>query len=395
MNNSLTAYMTRALKALSAASVLLGVMATCAAAGKAGTTAANFLKIPVGPRQVGMGDQGVALPDDAFSVNYNPAGIALLNQQEVAFMHNQWVEGINQQYVGYANPKSGIGAIAGSINLLRVEPFDGFDANGARASKVDAQDLLLTGSYATRIWQQSLVQEGPALFAGGSVKYLQERLETNSASTYALDTGLLYRFSINNVSMKAGLAAKNIGPGVKYYEQESKLPATYALGVSAATRYLWGNPMVVSMEARKAVDSDLAISLGGENSMSSLVAFRIGYHTNEDRGPGIRAGMGFKMKRFQFDYGFSIMGDFGLTHRAGLTMRFGRQINRALEFDKDTIEVRKATSKAKKLISQKRYPMALLEVNRALEINARDVEALRLLDEIQRILENIESGGKP
>ena len=43
---------------------------------KSGTTAAQFLKIGVGPRAVGMGSAFAATADDITSIYWNPAGLA-------------------------------------------------------------------------------------------------------------------------------------------------------------------------------------------------------------------------------------------------------------------------------------------------------------------------------
>ena len=42
---------------------------------KVGTTAAQFLKIGVGARAIGMGGAFVAVADDATAIYWNPAGI--------------------------------------------------------------------------------------------------------------------------------------------------------------------------------------------------------------------------------------------------------------------------------------------------------------------------------
>lgn len=50
---------------------------------KAGTTAAEFLKIGVGPRATGMGSAYVAVSDDATAMYWNPAGIAGIEKNEI------------------------------------------------------------------------------------------------------------------------------------------------------------------------------------------------------------------------------------------------------------------------------------------------------------------------
>ncbi|RIK54073.1 hypothetical protein DCC62_32005, partial [candidate division KSB1 bacterium] len=49
---------------------------------RAGTAMAQFLKIGVGGRAVGMGEAFVALANDASALYWNPAGIAQMNKSE-------------------------------------------------------------------------------------------------------------------------------------------------------------------------------------------------------------------------------------------------------------------------------------------------------------------------
>src|SRR5512138_2154223 len=62
-------------------------------------TGAAFLKIPVGPRIVGMGEAAVAYIDDASALYYNPAGIANVSSFDLLLSHNQWLLGMNHEYV--------------------------------------------------------------------------------------------------------------------------------------------------------------------------------------------------------------------------------------------------------------------------------------------------------
>ena len=59
----------------------------CSAASFAANSAIITLEMPVGTRQLGMGETGVAIADDASALYYNPAGLAfgpLANEWEVS-----------------------------------------------------------------------------------------------------------------------------------------------------------------------------------------------------------------------------------------------------------------------------------------------------------------------
>jgi len=354
-----------------------------------GTTAANFLKIPAGPRQVGMGDQGVSLAEDAFSFSHNPASLALLKYQEAAFMRTQWVEDVSQEYLAYVYPKLDLGSLGASMNLVQVGSFQGYDASGAKAESVSAQDLLFSLAYAGRVWGAKNPREGLGLSAGLSLKFLQERLENNSASAYAGDVGLLCYFPFQGASVKVGLAAQNFGSKLTYYENSGRLPQTLAFGLSGSGR-IRGDPATLAVEMRKAVDNGVDLSVGGEYWIHPMLALRAGYRLEADLGPGVRAGIGLKIKIVQFDYGIAPMGDFGIAHRAGITIRFGAPVEKIHEPSVQNILVGKAIQRARFLVGEKKYLDALLEVNRALELDPTQPEATQLLDQIQKILKQLQ-----
>src|SRR5437762_1832991 len=85
-------------------------------AGDAGTTAADFLNLGIGPRAIAMGDAQTGLADDVYATYWNPAGLSQLKTQEVAFTHTNYVQGINQEYLAYAYPNTRFGSFGIHLN---------------------------------------------------------------------------------------------------------------------------------------------------------------------------------------------------------------------------------------------------------------------------------------
>ncbi len=370
----MSAQRARWLRVSALCAAFLALPGTGAWAAGVGTTGADFLLIPVGPRQVAMGDQGAALSDDGFSMYYNPAGIAMLQRQEIDLLYNQWVQGVSQQYLAYVYPDLAGGSLGASLNVLRVDPFQGYDNSGVQTSQVTAQDISPSLAYAHSVWG-GRNPEDFGLAAGLSAQYIRENLESNVASGYAGNAGLLAHFPFKETYLQAGLAVQNVGSGLSYYGRRPALPETYSLGLSAMTKR-WGTPLTLSVEGRKSLDLTPSFSVGAEYWLNSLFALRVGYETANDLGPGIRAGMGLRIRDVQFDYAMSIMGDFGLTHRVGLTYRFGAP---------------SGIDRAKRLLEKKRYAEAVLEVNRVLERDPQNKPARELLGRLQQIMRDIEA----
>src|SRR5882672_10503190 len=127
----------KSLKAISI--VLLGIGP--AFASDAGTTAANFLKLGIGPRAIAMGNAQVGLADDVYATYWNPAGLARLESFEAGFAQNQYVESISEQYLAFAYPHPRLGTIAASMTYLNTGTFPGYDAAGNSIGSVGANDM--------------------------------------------------------------------------------------------------------------------------------------------------------------------------------------------------------------------------------------------------------------
>ena len=97
--------------------------------------AAEFLKVPVGARAIGMGGAFVAVADDATAPYWNPAGLIYLPYKEVLPQHSeQFGSLVNHDYLGAVIPLGGpkgrqhalgIGLIRLAVDDIPVTPRPG------------------------------------------------------------------------------------------------------------------------------------------------------------------------------------------------------------------------------------------------------------------------------
>src|SRR5438477_13017717 len=70
--------------------------------------AAEFLRIPVGPRAIGMGEAFQAIADDATASYWNPAGMVYLPYREVLVEHQEKFGSLlNHDYLSVVWPLGG------------------------------------------------------------------------------------------------------------------------------------------------------------------------------------------------------------------------------------------------------------------------------------------------
>src|SRR5471030_2720987 len=72
--------------------------------GSTGTEAASFLDIPVGAGPAALGSAYTALATNAYAPVWNPAGLGLLNGNEVAAQHLSYLESMHYEYLSFVHP---------------------------------------------------------------------------------------------------------------------------------------------------------------------------------------------------------------------------------------------------------------------------------------------------
>jgi len=299
---------------------------TCFAKGR-GTTGANFLKIGVGARPLGMGGAFVAVADDANTIWWNPAGVASIRRKELTLMHNEMGEDIRYQFLAYNQPVRKLrGGLAGSISYLSVTDIQGYDPGGMPTKKLSAYDLGIGLCYGLRIL--------PSVSGGINFKFIDEKLAHKKASTCAFDIGGLWRTPFSGLQL--GFSIQNLGGGLKFIQERSSLPLNCILGGAYEFEF-FGAQSIVAMDVNIPVDYSVFISGGFECKIYNLISLRAGFKSKDDLSSGLRLGIGIGGKNLVIDYSWLPRGDFEDSHRMSATLRFGREFEESM-IEKDIKE---------------------------------------------------------
>lgn len=362
--------------------VFAALAAVPAVAGGPGSRGAEVLKLGGGPRAYALGDARTALLGDAYSLFGNPAGLASLDRAETAFLYNRGVEGIGEQALLGAIPVGRRSVLGAGMLRLDSGAIDGFDASGASAGGVDAEDLV-----AVLGWGLSLPARRHSFDVGGTAKGLRSRLDTARASAYAFDLGAAWRRELARGGLAVGVSARNLGPGIRYDQETAGLPSQLAVG-AAFTRRADGGPWTAAFELRRSADDTgrprLAAAL--EGSLMGVVRPRVGFFIPNDLGPGVSFGLGLAAHGLRLDYGLSLMGEFGAAHRMGLGFRWGEPAETARRED-DLRRSKAHWDLGRRLMRENRALDALDELNKALRDdpgNAAIVEDMKEAHEMLR-----------
>lgn len=298
--------------AISSALVLIAVCGGAARAqSSAGAESFDFLSLDANARAVALGGAYTALAADSNALLYNPAGLAQMRRHEATVMHNQYAQGVSQQYIAAAL-RQGFGF---QFNYLSVGsiPRTTISQPGGTGGRLNVSDTSLGAGYGRAL--------SPDLSAGVGFKYINESLADASAKGYAIDLGALYRVrDLRGLTLGGSLL--NLGPTVKFGTAKEKLPTTVRLG-GAYAFVLPYNEAVVALDLTKSILDKVRLGVGAETVIDKAYAVRAGFTTRNDAGIGVTAGLGWKGESLGVDYAFAPLGELGTAHRISLTLRWG------------------------------------------------------------------------
>lgn len=314
---------------------------------KKGTTAAQFLKIGVGARAAAMGESYVAEVNDASAIFWNPAGLARVQGNEVMFVRTDWFVGITYDFAGLVAPIADIGTFGlfySGLNVSDMEVRTEQKPEGT-GELFSATSLALGLSYARNM-------TGRFAF-GVSGKYIHEQIWHETSSTFALDVGITYLTSINN--LRLGMAIANYGgkmqldgkdllvfhdidPNLdgnnesviaKLNTEKYDIPLIFRVGLAYDPLKSDFHRMTVSLDGVTPNDYREYLNFGWEYAFREMVFLRAGYKgiglKEQEGGFSAGGGITYKMQNgigIKIDYAYVDYGRLDKVQRFSLSLLF-------------------------------------------------------------------------
>uniref|UniRef100_A0A7C4GGE9 PorV/PorQ family protein n=1 Tax=candidate division WOR-3 bacterium TaxID=2052148 RepID=A0A7C4GGE9_UNCW3 len=297
--------------------VLLLAFLTAGWPAGSGTTAFPLLRVPLGPRACAMGEAYTGLADDVNALFWNPAGLGQVAASQLAFSHQEWFADIRDEHLGLVLPV-GSGSLGVGLVFSTTSGIEVRDPESGDHTETSAHSGYAALGYGLML--------NDRLHVGISAKGLYDDLIEQTGAGVCFDAGVLLRAE----RFRLGCAARNLGWGMRYGQDNIALPMGLHVGASYALRRL---NVVADISA--SVDRLPDAHLGFEYPLYDIFMARAGCRL----GPqdwrtlswtsALTTGFGINLGRFALDYAFVPYGRLGLTHRLSLrTTLPGQQFGR-------------------------------------------------------------------
>ena len=315
----------------------------------------EFTRFAVSPMQTALGGSPIALAsEDAAQATINPALMDSLAAGNLSANIDFHFAGIKQIYAGYGQRwKNSPYYWATGLQYLSYGSLDGADEFGNFTTPFSAGDFAFQASLARSIH--------PLWRAGASLKWIFSSLEGYSSTGAVLDLGL-HRRSLDGLT-QLGLVVRNLGTQFTPFVpgQYEPVPFDLQFGVSRRLAHvpfrfstvvhhlhrwnllyedpnsdqdvdLFGEPIPGPSAFSKVVDNLFRhVIFSGEILLGKQENLQIRFGYNHLRRKelsvdqfrslaGFSGGIGFKVKKIQFDYGFSTYHLAGSTHHLGIRL---------------------------------------------------------------------------
>lgn len=295
---------------------------------RAGTAMAQFLKIGVGGRAVGMGESFVAIANDASALYWNPAGITQVEKNQVIFSHTNWPVDVQHEFVGYVHKIGSQSSLGFHLTSLHTDDFEEtteFQPLGT-GRFVTFGDIAVGVTFARKMTDRFSV--------GLGIKYIDETLDVLHARNVFIDFGTFYwtgfgssRFAVSvtnfgtNVEPSGTLVLRD-GTEIKQFQDFSP-PTIFRFGFATELVDNQTHKVTTSIQLNHLNDNAENFNLGVEYWWDGLLALRGGYRFNVDEESfAVGAGLALPLRLIDLNLDISYS-DFG---RLGNASRFSASI---------------------------------------------------------------------
>ncbi len=301
---------------------------------RVGTAAAQFLKIGIGARSLGMGEAFTAVANDAEALYWNPAGLVLSEKHGVILSHVDWLVDVKLDFGGVVYHLDDFNTIGLAITYLHtdemketteLQPF-------GTGRTFTYSDFLLSLSYARRLTDY--------FSFGLSAKYMQESVYDLEMRSLLFDLGTYYDTGFE--SIRFAMVVSNFGEDmapegtikVRNLDNETVTintfqdfppPTILRIGLAAEIFQSENHTVTSAVQLNHPNDNKENVNFGFEYTFYKQFSLRGGYKTGrveEDFSFGLGFYLPTNISDLKVDYALTNFGRLGYVNRFALQLLF-------------------------------------------------------------------------
>ncbi len=262
-----------------------------------------------------MGDAHTAVAsDESGAEGWNPANLLGIPDPQITALYYSGLVDDKYGALNYAMPLDKNLACGANLVFYDGGTFELNSATDDTSSSVSAQrDYLatVTGAYNLNVLT--------GLAIGANIKFLSSTL-LNEYKAFAIAADLGASMEVIK-DLRVGLAVKNLGTPLKYFESSDPLPSSALVGMGYAIPLAPSFTALVAADAQYDLESTVRGNVGAEVKMFDMVSVRGGYKAGYDLGT-FTLGLGFQMADVALDYAFTPSTALNSMHRVSLKYTF-------------------------------------------------------------------------
>ncbi|MDD5354703.1 MAG: PorV/PorQ family protein, partial [bacterium] len=284
-----------------------------------------------------MGKTFVGIADDASTTYWNPAGLATLAKPEITALYASLYEKTGYSFASgvlplkLATSDQRLGTVGVAIVNLSSRGFQLRDEYNYELGEGGVSETAAIVSYGTKV---QMADSGWQMAVGANAKIVNQNINTHSDTGYGVDLGFLWkpdskwqtadgRLKQILKPLTIGLSIQNIiAPKLTLIEETDTYPLAATLGFSYR---FFNDTLLTAIDLNKTENRQVKAHLGTEYTLAKLFSIRAGLDETE-----ATLGMGVQWQNYSLDYAFAYHDawkgyeDLGMSHRFGLTVRFGK-----------------------------------------------------------------------
>ena len=315
----------------------------------------QFLDLDFNSRSMALGGDFVLANDDDINLAVaNPASITDKMNNNLSLNHAIFPSGINFGQIVYGKTIKDLGTFTGHLRYVTYGSMQRYDQYGVEQGKFTAGDYALGIGYAKKLNDYFSI--------GGNFSLIFSHLESYKSFGIGADVSMNFYDPKSNIT--AVVIARNIGYQIRGYTSgnHESLPTELLAGISYKfhhapfrlslmthdlTKWDLSYNVPGAVETYDALTGDTIavptakffeklfrhVNFGIEILPTDNFAIRLGYNFNRRLALGVAnrmgvsgfsGGVGFKIKKFEFDYGISFYNSAGISNMFTITANLNK-----------------------------------------------------------------------